>query len=92
MSTNLASAQAAFTETPAVTGCPVHWVADLASSAPAQPLPVITEGGPDPKEVREFFELYKEHSTLTDAEWRLRVQDVVEEIAETGTYTHTPRS
>jgi nitric-oxide synthase len=88
VSTNLASAEAGFTETPAVTGCPVHWVADLATSAPAT-APVITEGSPDPKEVREFFELYKEHSTLTDAEWRLRVGDVVREIAETGTYTHT---
>ena len=88
VSTNLASAEAVFTETPAVTGCPVHWVADLATSEPAT-VPAITEGGPDPKEVREFFELYKEHSTLTDAEWRLRVGDVVREIAETGTYTHT---
>jgi nitric-oxide synthase, bacterial len=88
VSTNLVSAQAAFTEAPAVSGCPVHWVADLASSA-TETAPVITEGGPDPKEVREFFELYKEHSSLTDAEWRLRVQDVVREIAETGTYVHT---
>ena len=86
MTTNLASKQET---TPAVTGCLVHWVADLApTSEPAQ-APVIREGSPDPKEVREFFELYKEHSTLTDAEWRLRVQDVIAEIAETGTYVHT---
>jgi nitric-oxide synthase len=78
------------TETPAVTGCPVHWVADLASSTQtAAPTFADLEGGPNPKEVREFFELYKEHSTLTDAEWRLRVQDVIAEIAETGTYVHT---
>ena len=80
------------TETPAVTGCPVHWVADLASSAgTAAPTfaDLDVEGAPNPKEVREFFELYKEHSTLTDAEWRLRVGDVIKEIAETGTYVHT---
>ena len=71
---------------PAVTGCPVQWVADLApTSEPAQ-APVIREGSPDAKEVREFFELYKQHGTLTDAEWRLRVQDVIAEIAQTGTY------
>ena len=79
VSANLASAPAELTETPAVTGCPVHWVADLATSAPARSAyPAPVEGGPDPKEVREFFELYKEHSTLTDAEWRLRVGDVIE--------------
>ena len=89
MTTNLASAVPASSDaTPAATGCPVHWVADLATSEPAE-APVIREGSPDPKEVREFFELYKKHSTLTEAEWRLRVQDVVTEIAETGTYTHT---
>ena len=86
MTTNLASKQET---TPAVTGCPVHWVADLATTSEPAQAPVIREGSPDPKEVREFFELYKEHSTLTDAEWRLRVQDVVAEIAETGTYVHT---
>ena len=86
VTTNLASKQET---TPAVTGCPVHWVADLATTSEPAQAPVIREGSPDPKEVREFFELYKEHSTLTDAEWRLRVQDVVAEIAETGTYVHT---
>ena len=88
MSTHLAAADAVHIAAPAVTGCPVHWVADLATSEPAA-APVFTEGGPDPKEVREFFELYKKHSSLTDAEWRLRVGDVVQEIAETGTYVHT---
>jgi nitric-oxide synthase len=90
VSINLASAPAVTTETPAVTGCPVHWVADLASSqTDTAPAPQFTEGAPNPKEVREFFELYKEYTTLTGAEWRLRVQDVVAEIAETGTYVHT---
>ena len=70
----------------------MHWVADLALDRHRRTPFVDTEGAPNPKEVREFFELYKEHSTLTDAEWRLRVQDVVKEIAETGTYVHTARS
>src|SRR4051812_49003859 len=62
VSTNLASAPAVTTETAAVTGCPVHWVADLATSAEtAAPTFVDVEGAPNPKEVREFFELYKEH-------------------------------
>jgi nitric-oxide synthase len=82
-------APAVESETPAA-GCPVQWVADLASSAEtAAPAFADVEGGPDPKQVREFFELYKQHSTLTDAEWRLRVQNVISEIAETGTYVHT---
>ena len=86
MTTKLASATRTASE---VTGCPVHWVADLATTSEPAQAPVIREGSPDPKEVREFFELYKEHGTLTDAEWRLRVQDVIAEIAETGTYVHT---
>lgn len=85
MSSHLAAAPALTTEIPAVTGCPVHWVADLATTTEQAP----RDGAPNPKEVREFFELYKEHASLTDAEWRLRVQDVVAEIAETGTYVHT---
>jgi len=89
VTTNLASAVPASSDAiPAATGCPVDWVADLATSEPTQ-APVVREGSPDPTEVREFFELYKKHSTLTEAEWRLRVQDVISEIAETGTYTHT---
>jgi nitric-oxide synthase len=84
-------AAAVDTAVPAATGCPVHWVADLAPSPSETAAPTFAdvEGGPNPKEAREFFELYKEHSTLTDAEWRLRVRDVVSEIAETGTYVHT---
>jgi len=82
--TNLAAGKPA---TKQMTGCPVNWVADLATSAPAPPR--RTDDTPDPREVREFFELYKEHGTLTEAEWRLRVEDVIKEIAETGTYEHT---
>jgi len=85
VSSHLASAPAV---TSAVTGCPVHWVADLAATG-TETAPQVVKGAPNANEVREFFELYKEHASLTDAEWRLRVEDVVTEIAETGTYTHT---
>ena len=66
----------------------MHWVADLATSEPAQ-APVVREGSPDPKEVREFFELYKEHSTLTRSGVAAARAGRGRGDRRTGTYTHT---
>ncbi len=89
MSTQSSASAATFlAETePENSGCPVHWVADLTTSQPTIAPP--TEGRPDPKEVREFFELYREHTEMPEDEWRARVAEVAREVAETGTYTHT---
>jgi len=69
----------------AATGCP--WVANLASEAPVAP--TRPADGPDPREVREFFEQYKAHADLDDDAYRARLAEVAAEIRATGTYTHT---
>src|SRR3954447_15805555 len=68
-------------------GCPVDWVADLAGAAPVRP--AYPADGPNPREVREFFEQYKAYTQMDDAAFNARVADVMAEITATGTYTHT---
>src|SRR3954453_15277998 len=65
--------------------CP--FVANLASEAPARPAP--RADGPNPREVREFFEQYKAYTEMPDEAFRARIAEVMAEIAATGTYTHT---
>ena len=45
--------------------------------------------GPDPREVREFFEQYKAYVDMDDDAYRARIAEVMAEIQATGTYTHT---
>lgn len=72
----------------AANGCP--WVANLASEAPVEPLAAARRtDGPDPREVREFFEQYKAYTDMDDDAFRARVAEVAAEIQATGTYTHT---
>src|SRR4051812_47588502 len=65
--------------------CP--WVANLASEAPARPAP--RADGPNPREVREFFEQYKAYTEMDDDAFAARIAEVMVEIQQTGTYTHT---
>ena len=69
-------------------GCP--WVANLASEAPVAALaPARRTDGPDPHEVREFFEQYQAYTEMDDDAFRARIAEVAAEIQATGTYTHT---
>jgi nitric-oxide synthase len=65
--------------------CP--WVANLASEAPARPAP--RADGPNPREVREFFEQYNAYTDMDEDAFRARLAEVAAEIQATGTYTHT---
>src|SRR4051794_17934067 len=67
-------------------GCPVNWVATLAD-APAAPAHL--SGGPNPREVREFFAQYREYTDLPQEAYEQRLAEVLAEIVATGTYTHT---
>src|SRR3954471_12737288 len=71
----------------ASTGCPVDWVANLASEAPVRS--AYPTDGPNPREVREFFEQYKAYVEMPDDAFNARVGEVMAEITATGTYTHT---
>jgi nitric-oxide synthase, bacterial len=70
----------------AASGCPVNWVANLAD-APAKP--AYPSGGPNPREVREFFEQYRDYTEMSQEAFEKRVAEVMAEILATGTYTHT---
>jgi len=59
--------------------CPFH---DEESQALPAPSPATDEVG-------DFFELYREHTGMTAAAWRRRLDAVEAEIAVRGTYTHT---
>jgi nitric-oxide synthase len=72
----------------AANGCP--WVANLASEAPSAPVARVRHSdGPDPREVRDFFEQYQAYTDMDDDAFRARVAEVAAEIQATGTYTHT---
>ena len=65
-------------------------MANLASEAPAAPLAAARRtDGPDPREVREFFEQYKAYVDMDEDAYRARIAEVAAEIQATGTYTHT---
>src|SRR4051812_38779590 len=66
---------------------PCPFVANLASEAPVRP--AASAGGPDPREVREFYEQYQAYTGMDEDAFRARVAEVVAEIQATGTYTHT---
>ena len=65
--------------------CP--WSPTCVSEAPVRPAP--RADGPNPREVREFFEQYKAYTEMDEDAYQARVADVVAEIQATGTYTHT---
>ena len=70
----------------AANGCP--WVANLASEAPSAPvIPARHNDGPDPREVRDFFEQYQAYTDMDEAAYTARIAAVMAEIQATDTYT-----
>jgi nitric-oxide synthase len=73
--------------TGAVRACPAT---GRHGAAPTRSVPPVAGTGVDPEEVADFFDVCRELVPMPDEAWRQRVAAVRREVAETGTYEHTP--